>query len=291
MIDFNQEVMSASNADKILKDEGGKAKRDALYYVPFEKLVILPDFNVREHDSKWESRVRSLADDMVANGYLPSKPMEVFVNSDGRIIVTDGHTRHAGVTLARSEAATNLDQIPVIPCRPGTTMEDLTVNLVRSNSGEKLSPLAISLVVKRLVYNYGKTSSEAARAIGISAAYAGQLLLLAGAPHEIRQMVMNDQISATFAIQMLQEHGADALKVLQEGADEAKAKGKKRITKKHTGTPANAKEKEIARQATTLFQLIELMMVDRVLSKDLGDKFESILHKINEASEEEEENV
>lgn len=289
-MEFKLELNSANNGKNILKEAGAKDQREKLWMVPFDKLVILPDFNVREHDAKREERIRRYADDMKANGYLMSKPMEVFVDDQGRIIVTDGHTRHESMALARSEGAQNLEQVPVVPAPAGTTMKDLTVNLHKSNDGEKLSPLGLSILVERLVKQFGMTTAEAAKELSMSPKYSKQLLLLAEAPARIREMIMAGLVSATFAIQVLEEHGENALEVLEQSLAGAKAKGKKRATKKNSRTAEDKKVLEIQKHAVTLYQLVETMFeiedLEEKLPKDLYDKMENILAAVEAAEQE-----
>ncbi len=286
-MEFNLNLANASNSKNILKDAGAKDQREKMWMVPFDKLVILPDFNVREHDSKREERIERMSQDMEANGYLLSKPMEVFVDDQGRIIVTDGHTRHESAARARSRGSDKLELIPAIPVPPGTTMKDLTLGLHRSNDGEKLSPLGLSVLVERLVKQFGLTPAETAKEMGISPKYAKQLLLLAEAPARVKELIMAGQVSATFAIQVLEEHGENATEVLENSLAGAKAKGKKRATKKNSRTPEDNKVLEIQKHAVTLYQLVETMFeiedLDEKLPKDLFDKMENILAAVEAA--------
>lgn len=291
MLDFNEELVGAQNAKSTLKDSGAKDQRETVFMVPFEKLVILPEFNVREHDDAREERIERYKEDMKLNGYMPSKPMEIFVDAEGRIIVTDGHTRHESARRARAEGAQSLDMIPAIPAKKGTSMEDLTINLVKSNDGEKLSPLGMSLVVKRLCNTFHHTPAEAAKLIGVSPKYAGQLLTLAGAPQRIRDLIMKGFVSATHAIEMLEQHGENAADLLEEGLKEAQSKGKKRVSKKTTETREDKMNKARAKNAVALFQLVELL-VEKVdagesqIPKDIYDKFETLLINVDKAGEE-----
>lgn len=291
-MEFNLDLKTASNAKNVLKDSGAKDQRERLWMVPFEKLVILPDFNVREHDAKREERIERYAQDMEANGYLMSKPMEVFVDAQGRVIVTDGHTRHEAAALARSRGAKNLDNIPAVPAPPGTTMKDLTVNLHKSNDGEKLSPLGLSILVERLVKQFGMTTAEAAKELSMSPKYSKQLLLLAEAPARIREMIMAGLVSATFAIQVLEEHGENATEVLEQSLINSKGKGKKRATKKNSRTPEDKKILAIQKHAVTMYQLVETMFEDEELEgkldKSIYDKLENILAAV-EAEESQED--
>ena len=234
IVEFNAELAGSNSVNKALKDAGAKDQRDAIKLMPFENLVILADFNVRTHNAARETRVRAIADDMKLNGYMATQPMEVFIDDVGRVIVAEGHTRYDALILARSEGSTNLDWIPTIPMKAGTSMLDLTVNLVKANDKEKLDALGMSIVSKRLTSTFGKTTAEAAVLIGVSAKYITQMLLLAGAPTRLREMISTGIASATLVIEMMEEHGAEeALRLLERKSRVQKIFETRLLSSKH----------------------------------------------------------
>lgn len=287
--EFNVELSPASKPKAVLSEAGASAPREAMWKIPFDKLVILPDFNVRSHDTNWEQRVDALAEDMAENGYRSTKPMEIFVDSQGRFIVADGHTRHAGLTRAHEkypDKKENLWMIPAIPTPQGTTMEDLTIGLYKSNTGEKLTPLDLSKVVGRLVKNYDNNASEAARKLGITPKYSTQLMMLHTSPHPLKKMVEEGKVSATLAIQTIEEHGPEeALRILQEGMEKAEKSGKKKVTKKNTEqSPEASLVKAQKKFSATMHQLIQLLMEpdsEATVPPALAEKFEQVLLQID----------
>ena len=277
--DFELNLVGAPNAKNVLSDLEGKAQREAMWTMPFDNLVILPDFNVREHDKAWEERVTAIQESMVMNGYLKAKPFEVFVDANGRAIVTDGHTRHEAARRAIAAGAQNLSTVFVVPRDKGTSMEDLTIGLVESNSGAPLSALALSLVVKRLVHSFKNTAAEAAKKIHISPKYANQMLLLAGAPQELRDMIEQGKIAATLAIEMLEEHGDDALRIILEGSKKV-APGK-RVTKKNVENPETKVDKLIAARAKAMYQLVEMLLSFHAQEEPPQDKISDVMDKLD----------
>lgn len=286
MIDFNTELSAATNVSKVLKEAGAKDQRDALKLVPFEKLVILKDFNVREHDSDREARVRAIADSLKEVGYLPTQPMEVFVNDKGEIIVVEGHTRYDGILLAKSEGAQNLDMIPTLAHKPGTSMRDLTVNMVAANAKERLSPLGMSLIAKRLTTTFQESEAQAAKSMGVSPKYIKDLLLLASIPMRARELIIAKSITATLVIELFKEHGAEkAMQIIEEslGSVAADAEGKKVVRKKNTTgskkvkTPDEIKTEAIKEAAEAMFQLICLVLeIDENPDLNLEQKKEAM---------------
>lgn len=206
-----------------------------LWKMPPDRLRVADGFNVRDKDSAYNERVRTIANSIIENGYMADKPIAGYVaEEDGEhiIYITDGHTRYDAIQLAISEGH-EIVEVPVVTKPRGTSMEDLTVALVTSNSGERLKPLELARVCQRLL-GYGMTENTIAKRIGITREYLNQLLDLLAAPKALRDMVSKGTVSATLAIETVKKHGGKgAAKVLKEGVKEAKASGKERVTAKH----------------------------------------------------------
>lgn len=217
-----------------------------LWKVPFDRLTIHPGFNVRVKDAAYEQRVKDIADSIEANGYMQDKPMAGIVVLDDQgqdsIVVTDGHTRYDAVALARSRGV-EIDLIPVVTKPRGTSMEDITIALVTSNSGQRLTPYETALVCKRLI-GYGMPESDIARRLGFTKTYVSDLLGLLASPKAIRDMVKDGKVSATEAIKTIKSHGKNATNVLADAAATT-APGKrvtaKAISKAEDSVPAIVK--------------------------------------------------
>ena len=224
-----------------------------LWKVPRDRLHVAEGFNVRIHDAEYKAHIRTLADSMKANGYMQDKPLAGYVaasdDEHDRVIITDGHSRLAAYDLAVSEGMEPFD-LPVVTKPRGTSMEDLTIALVTSNSGRQLSPYEIGVVCKRLV-GYGMEPKAIAQRLGFTPVYVNGLLDLVAAPKALRDLVTEGKVSATLAVETLKKHGKEAAAVLTSGVKEAKAKGKDRVTKKHVRNAtikakrAKAEQKEL----------------------------------------------
>ena len=206
-----------------------------LWNVPRDRIHVVPGFNVREETPAYKARVKAIADSIEANGYMRDKPIAGFVGQDDDendvIFCTDGHTRLAAIDLLL-EKGVEVGFIPVVTKPRGTSMEDLTIGLYVSNTGEKLTPFEVGTVCKRLV-GYGMEPKDIAHRLGITKVYVDQLLDLVAAPKAVRDLVSQGKVSATLASQTLKKHGKAAGKVLAEGVKQAEAKGKSRVTAKH----------------------------------------------------------
>lgn len=232
-MDSNFEVpLVSGNVKRAMADLGAKS-RD-LWQVDPRRLKTLPGFNVRVDNDRHREYIRQLADSMKVLGYHQHKPMAGHVvKEDGEdvVLVYDGHCRLEAVLLAIEEGAEILS-VPVVVSDRGTNLEDLTVALVTSNNGKELDPSEKAVVVKRLI-NYGWDEPRIAEKLGFSHQYIRDLLMLSSAPREIRQMVSDNKVSASLAVQSMKKHGDKAVEKLQQAGEVATAAGKQRVTAKH----------------------------------------------------------
>lgn len=206
-----------------------------------QDIHIIDGFNGRVDTPEYRAHVESIAESIMANGFYRDKPLAGFVaNKDGvpTIYVTDGHTRLAAALIAIARGA-QLETLPVVTKPRGTTMEDLTVALITSNSGKSFTPYETGMICKRLI-DFGMTEKVIAQRLSLTMAYVIDLLALVAAPKAIRDMVTNGQVSATAAIKEITTHGSKAVARLTDGLDRAKKAGKTKVTGKHLGCAEKA---------------------------------------------------
>lgn len=244
-----------------------------------DKLHVLDGLNVRIKDEALTAHIRSLADKMKAEGFKPSKPLEVVVLEEGgktRLVVTDGHCRLAAVKIAIAEGA----EIMQIPCvalpSKGTTLQDLVAGLVTSNSGKPLTTYETALVCKRL-YGYGWKEPQIAERLSFGEAYVSMLLELVAAPLSIITMVQSGEVAPTFAVEMMRKHRDKAVEVLKQGLTAAKAAGKTRVTNAYL--PGAALKKLVKRQADSLYETAKSITQDPGYS-NLTDKTRTKLDQL-----------
>lgn len=233
---FDTEIIAGNIKNAMGKGEGEAriGKKNDMWMVKVSSLTIMDDFNVRSKNEAYFAKVREIADSIKANGFYSHKPFACLVmknSGDEVIAVYDGHTRYDGLQLAISEGAA-VERVPVVVAPAGTTLEDITVGLVTNNSGDKLEPLALGVVCKRLI-GYGLDNTTIAKRLGMTPAYVGSLLSLIGAPKKIRDMVSDGKVAATLAVDVLRSEGEHAVAVLESGFETAKVAGKTKVTKKN----------------------------------------------------------
>lgn len=181
-------------------------KRDS-YPVDPRALKVDPTYNVRDmQDPETIAHVRWLADSIKESGVRV--PLEVRLDGDD-IYVVAGHCRHAATMLAISEGA-EIATVPTIPEPKGANEIERVLNLVISNSGKALTPLAIAEVVRRLMA-FGWDAAKIAQRLGWkSPATVEQYVTLLGAAPDVQQMVRNGTVAASTAAKVVKKEGKQA---------------------------------------------------------------------------------
>lgn len=240
---------------KALMSKTKTSSRD-LWQVEVAIIKRLENFNARIHDAEYDAHIGWLADQMVENGYDPESVMKGFVAREGDeqvLYLKDGYSRLAAIERANTRLPEDkqIVRVPMVVAAQGTSIEDMTLDLILSNSGKQLRPYEQAIVLKRLV-RYGMTPEDIARRLKFTVQTVNGLLLLAGAPPEIRDMVVSGQVSATTAIAEMSQHGSKAMERLKAGLEVARANGGNRVTNKHL--PGNAFKKAVSKQAHSLYR-------------------------------------
>lgn len=229
---FPPVALVAGNVKAAMKLAGASSAE--VWNVKPQDIHVIEGFNGRVDTPEYRAHVATIAASISANGFYRDKPLAGFVaDKDGKpvVYVTDGHTRLAAVKLAIAGGVV-IETIPVVTKPRGTTMEDLTVALITSNSGKSFTPYETGMICKRLI-DFGMVEKVIAQRLSLTLPYVNDLLSLVAAPKPIRDMVMSGQVSATTAIKELDTHGSKATARLTEGLERAKQAGKTKVTGKH----------------------------------------------------------
>lgn len=256
--DYNEPI-EQGDAKKGAK-EAGASRADA-FLLDLAEINILPGFNPRSESKDYTAHVAALADSILANGFLPGKPLTVHAvveeieDTEGKkstetlFYVVDGHSRLAAVKAANEKGA-GIAALPVIPTPAGTTLADLTVQTVlNNNSTRPLTPIELAAVVHRLT-NYEMPKADIAKRLSITPRYVDDLMMLIGAPAAIRSAISSGKVSATLAVQEMRQHGdkaAERIKAaVEKSAPDKKVTAKslpKTATKTAKAAPAKTKAK------------------------------------------------
>lgn len=243
--EFDPDLIVSGSVKKAV--ETAHATKAEAYLADPDELVEIPGFNVRVETPDYLEHVDNIAQSIAVNGFYPNKPLGGYAGKqDGAdvIFVTDGHTRRKAVKIAREKYGATIDKIPVILKPHGQSIEDLTVALIQDNEGRPLTVLEKAIVASRLS-SFMMTKADIAKRLNMTDRYVDQLLILAGSPKKVRDLVAADKVSATEAVKQLQKDPEKAVDVLTEAVRAAEAGGKKKASGKHTkaANGASAKRK------------------------------------------------
>ena len=249
------EFSTIFDAGSVKAIKSDNRRSDAMIFVKVTDIVRVEGFNARVKTDAYKQRVRDLADSMLAEGFMTDRPITCFVRKnaegDNEVVVVDGHTRMEAVDLAISEGAEIVD-LPVIIKAKSASMADLTIDLVRANSGAPLTMFETAIVVKRL-NGMEMDTSEIAKKLGFTVTHIDNLLILAAAPNPLVRMIIEDTVSASTVIETIKSHGnSKATEILKGAADKAKASGKKKGRVTPAQLPAKVFEKAVRTAAPKL---------------------------------------
>lgn len=262
-VKFSAEPVTPGKVAQAVKEIGVKAlgaTDGGVVMIPVDEINVFPDLQPRVQGKLWDERVASIAGNIVTQGYLASKPLDLFVVSelpppaeDGTvgkavetIYIADGHTRFAAVQKA-IESGAEIKAVPAIFRPTGTTIEQVMGDTVRNNTGEPLSPYELSVVVARLKETFGRSDDEIAATLGKTKRYVQDLLVLSTAPAAIRNSVLKGEIAAAEAVRTIRkEGGGKAAEKIKEAVEKAKAAGKD----KATASTLKGKEKKTGKKAS-----------------------------------------
>lgn len=227
---FDADTVNMTFAAKVVSALAEKTEK--VLMVNPDKLLPLPGFNVRVKNEAYQERVAGIADSIEANGYYSHKPLGgVLLDSDhDHLFVHDGEHRLDALALLK-ERGVAIAAVPVAVAPQGTTVEDLTVSLVQSNTGEPLSPVEMGAVVKRLM-SYGLDKEAVSKRIGKTTRHIDNLLVLAGAPVGVRTAVADGKIAAAEAVKLVRKDPKNAATKVAEAVKRAEAAGAKKATPK-----------------------------------------------------------
>lgn len=284
LVAFKDEIVPGA-VKAAMKDSD--AKSSDLWRVPVSQIKIRPGYNPRIDTPDYRDGLERLADSIEANGFYDDKAIACVVvaeNGKNVLYVEDGHRRFAATGIAISRGA-EITTLPVVVLSRSMSAEQRLVHMVKSNNeGEKFKPLELAIIVQRLAA-FGHDEQLIAKELGMTTTYVKQLTTLASSPKDIRDMVTSGEISATLAIETLQEHKEQAAPLLKEASKTAKASNKKLTAKtvkkvvaakKKPPTKTEMAEKSVRLQKKNGVEAFDLLM--RIMNKHgkvIDDNFHS----------------
>lgn len=152
-------------------------------------------------------------------------PLDVRVD-EGRILIVDGHHRHA----AALDAIDKGFEIKALDCRQFRGNDaDRVAHMLNSASGLALTPLQLGVQYRKLI-GFGWTEKAIADRRGKTVQHVKDMIQLAEANSDVHQAVNAGLISGTAALGIVKKHGSKAGEIIREGLEAAQASGRSKVT-------------------------------------------------------------
>lgn len=212
-------------------------KKTDLFLIDPTLIVEEDGFNVRDTFDPyyWDrpetiAHVRGFAESYKAGKHVP--PMVVRIKNGVPVLRAGAH-RLRGLRLAISEGAV-IDHIAVFESK-GDEIDE-TILIAKENGGKSLDALGLAVIYGRLD-GWGWSKSRIAAEFGKTPEHVRQTLKILDLPVALKRMIADDVIAASFAVQLYDEHGDDAVNMVNTIVDQKMAETAK--------APAGDKEKKV----------------------------------------------
>lgn len=204
-----------------------KVVRGDVFLLTPDQLRIDPE-NVRDgYDSeRARNHIESLKASMRAGRHIPALEVRARADEDGRYTIVDGAHRKLAADELQREGMT----IRLRCSAFGGNEVDRITYMMCSSQGLPLDPIEMARGCLKL-QNWGKKVDEIAESMSKSSTWVHNQLMLAEAEPEVQQMVRDNLVSASIAIEMMRTHAKDHLKILNKLADEVRHGKRKKVTK------------------------------------------------------------
>ena len=217
-----------------------------MWFAP-EQIFVEPGWNERDwSDPKTEEHIERIKESILKNGYDQTQPIAVKkkkIDGTDTVVLRDGEHRLRAALRAKQESGRADILLLAVSLSEGMDEFDELALQARSNSGKPNTPLETARQVKRLKQmRPDANNGDIAIAINKSRQTVDNALALLEMPIPIQQMVGNGEISATFAIAFVEEHGDRAVSLLKEKLAALRVEGKSKVTAKHFKSDAVAPE-------------------------------------------------
>lgn len=211
----------------------------------YQNLHIEPGFNPAGRNEEDDEDDEELYAYIVKHGPMALPQFEVRPREEGGAWIVDGHRRHKQIGRAIQAGAIAPDKktgIHLIPVRQFNGNDLARLYRVKtSNKNKPLAPLQFAELCRRARDGFNQSIKDIAEGMQCSESAVVQALVLAGANHDVHQLVKAGEVSKTTAVKIVRSKGDKAGAILKEAQHAARLQGKKKITAKQIegNTPAD----------------------------------------------------
>lgn len=252
-------------------------KKTDVFLIDPRNIVVEDGFNVRR-----DFDLDELKEQIKAKGVL--NPLTVIAfkdeNGDEKYRLVDGERRFRATMIAISEGA-DIPFVKALKRPPTMSREDLYIEQMMRNEGKRFTEYECALMFQRFKEEFGYTQNEIAEKFKKSPAFVSKCLSLMDLPIEIQERIINKQISASAAKDIVANYDTEEEQVnaTRKAVELAEKQGKRTVTNKEiNAVQKEAKEaKEIAQALRKVWAYLDGgVMVDVDKLAILLDKTESL---------------
>jgi len=280
-LDFRINII-AGNIKKGMKQFGFGS--GDLWNIDPKVIQVIAGYNVRVRNAAYRARVEALRDNMMLVGFKKDSPLSVLVVPNGvndkgeeqfAIMLKRGHQRLEAV-LEAIALGKPIETVPCIIAKEDISEEDLTADLSISNNGEQLAPYEMAVLCKRMS-RFEENHAKIATKLGIWPNQVTDGLLLINGPIEIAHYVRDDVIKFTLAVELIKEHGAKALTIIEQSLSRSQSAGQSSIKPRYV--PGNLIKKAATKAAPQMKDAIVELKKDQAFTL-LNPKTQETLNQL-----------
>ncbi len=190
-----------ASVKKGAKKETAKKERPKrsgeVFMIEFEKIGIKPNFNERIDYGDIEELAQSIQENGVR---IPLRGH--YDKLEEKWLITSGHRRIKAIQLLHEREIYIL--VPIISDARETD-EQRVLGMITDNSGKKFNPVEEAAVIYRLANDHNFTEEQIRDKTGFTKVYICNLKLLHNAPKKLKDLIINNVVSATLAMKVLRE--------------------------------------------------------------------------------------
>lgn len=212
--------------------------RSDLYRVPLEKILIDPEFNVREDYGDMEELSKNIAE----NGQKVAGIIRLSEDG-GKVVLVDGHRRYNAINMANKKFGAEIKDFKCVKEERGANEETRIIDMLSTSLGKALTPLEQAKAIKKLI-DYGYKVSDIAKKLGKTVPSISTLLKLNSASHELREAVKTKKISTSAAKVLAKTSSTKQKEILNKNKNKKTIKVKD-VEKDVNGVPSMISSKTI----------------------------------------------
>jgi len=228
---------------KQMRIDGELVRADA-EKIDYFSIFPEPGFNPAGRTEEEDEDDEELYQFIVKNGVLALPQWEVRPRAEGGVWIVDCHRRHkqTGRAIREGHFPPDKEGRYLIPVKQfvGSDLERL-YRVGTSNKSKKMKPLQFAELCRRAHHGFGQSAKQIADGMQRPVSAVEAALVLAGANHDVQQMVQSGEVSKTTAVRVVKKEGEAAGQALRDAQQAARLQGKSKVTAKQVdgNTPAD----------------------------------------------------